>query len=135
MINRYIKHYLSYWPVVVPILIIFLIAWGLSTNKTTEKTVLNLSLQDYEDEKAKVDSLNKVVDSLQTEIFYLEDGFDDKEHRYEDVIFEYELGMSYLKDYHPKAYKDFHRIIGMREMYSTELKRENSKRLNQYKNN
>jgi hypothetical protein len=134
MINRYIKHYLSYWPVVVPILIIFLIAWGLSTNKTTEKTVLNLSLQDYEDEKAKVDSLNKVVDSLQTEIFYLEDGFDEKEHRYEDVIFEYELGISYLKDYHPKAYKDFHRIIGMRERYSAELNRENSKRLNQYKN-
>jgi hypothetical protein len=134
MINRYIKHYLSYWPVVVPILIIFLIAWGLSTNKTTEKTVLNLSLQDYEDEKAKVDSLNKVVDSLQTEIFYLEDGFDEKEHRYEDVIFEYELGISYLKDYHPKAYKDFHRIIGMRERYSAELNRENSKILNQYKN-
>jgi hypothetical protein len=134
MINRYIKHYLSYWPVVVPILIIFLIAWGLSTNKTTEKTVLNLSLQDYEDEKAKVDSLNKVVDSLQTEIFYLEDGFDEKEHRYEDVIFEYELGISYLKDYHPKAYKDFHRIIGMRERYSAELNRENIKRLNQYKN-
>jgi hypothetical protein len=134
MINRYIKHYLSYWPVVVPILIIFLIAWGLSTNKTTEKTVLNLSLQDYEDEKAKVDSLNEVVDSLQTEIFYLEDGFDEKEHRYEDVIFDYELGISYLKDYHPKAYKDFHRIIGMRERYSAELNRENSKRLNQYKN-
>ena len=133
MLNRYIKHYLSYWPVVVHILFVFLIAWGLSKNKPTEKTVLNLSLQDYEDEKAKVDSLKNVVDSLQTEIFFLEDGFDDKEHRYEDVIFEYELGISYLKDYHPKAYKDFHRIIGMRERYSAELNRENSKRLNQYK--
>lgn len=134
MLNRYIKHYFSYWPVVVPILFVFVIAWGLSRNKTTEKTILNLSLQDYEDEKAKVDSLNKVVDSLQTEIFFLEDGFDDKEHRYEDVIFEYELGISYLKDYHPKAYQDFHRIIGMRERYSAELERENGKRLNQHKN-
>ena len=76
-----------------------------------------------------VDSLNSVIDSLQTEIFVLEDGFDFKEHRYEDIIFEYELGMSYLKDYHPKAYKDFHRIIGMRERFSSELERENKKRI------
>ncbi len=77
----------------------------------------------------KRDSLNKVIDSLQTEIFFLEDGFDAKEHRYEDIISEYEIGLSYLKDYHPKAYKDFHRIIGMKERYSNELDRENKKRL------
>ncbi len=77
----------------------------------------------------KRDSLNKVIDSLQTEIFILEDGFDSKEHRYADVIDEYEIGLSYLKDYHPKAYKDFHRIIGMKERYSNELDRENKKRL------
>jgi hypothetical protein len=58
-----------------------------------------------------------------------EDGWDKKEHRYEDVLFEYELGISYLKDYHPKAYQDFHRIIGMKERYSNELERENKKRL------
>lgn len=120
---------------VIVVLVIVGMAYGLSRNNTTEKTVLNLSLQDYEDEKAKVDSLNKVVDSLQTELFMQEDDFDFKEHRYEDVIFEYELGISYLKDYHPKAYKDFHRIIGMKERYSEELNRENGKRLNQYKNN
>lgn len=133
MINRYIKYYLSYWPVVVPMLFVFIIAWGLSVSKTTEKTILNLSLQDYENQKTKVDSLHNVIDSLQIEILMLEDGFDAKEKRYEDVIFEYELGLSYLKDYHPIAYKDFHRIIGMRESYSHELKRENTKRLNQYK--
>ncbi len=77
----------------------------------------------------KEDSLNTVIDSLQSEIFMLEDGFDSKEHRYEDILFEYELGISYLKDYHPKAYKDFHRIIGMKERYSSELERENNKRL------
>jgi hypothetical protein len=79
--------------------------------------------------ECKTDSLQSVVDSLQTEIFYLEDGFDSKEHRYEDVISNYELGLSYLKDYHPSAYKDFHRIIGMRERYSHELDRENKQRL------
>lgn len=82
--------------------------------------------------KNNEDSLHKVIDSLQTEIFFLEDGFDDKEHRYENVISEYEIGLSYLKDYHPDVYKDFHRIIGMKERYTRELDRENKKRLKSY---
>lgn len=94
-----------------------------------DKPVVAMSKSQYENQTRTIDSLNVVVDSLQTEIFMLEDGFDSKEHRYEDILFEYELGISYLKDYHPKAYKDFHRIIGMRERYSEELQRENSKRL------
>jgi hypothetical protein len=125
MINRYIKYYLDYWPIVVPILMVFGIAWGLSREKELAPQPISIEY--------KVDSLNNVIDSLQTEIFMLEDGFDFKEHRYEDVIFEYELGLSYLKDYHPNAYKDFHRIVGMRERYSHELERENNKILNQYK--
>ena len=110
-----------------------IIAVGLSMN-AGDKPVVAMSRENYEIKNRTIDSLNKVVDSLQTEIFTLEDGFDFKEHRYEDVLFEYELGISYLKDYHPKAYKDFHRIIGMKETYSYELDRENNKRLNQYKN-
>ena len=125
MINRYIKYYLDYWPIIVPILIVVGIAWGLSREKELAPQPISIEY--------KIDSLNNVIDSLQTEIFMLEDGFDFKEHRYEDVIFEYELGLSYLKDYHSIAYKDFHRIIGMRERYSHELNRENSKRFNQYK--
>ena len=101
---------------------------GLSINDK-DKPVVAMSKSQYENQTRTIDSLNVVVDSLQTEIFMLEDGFDSKEHRYEDILFEYELGISYLKDYHPKAYKDFHRIIGMRERYSEELQRENSKRL------
>jgi hypothetical protein len=38
----------------------------------------------------KIDSLNKVIDSLQTEIFYLEDGFDHKEHIYEQALYDCE---------------------------------------------
>ncbi len=76
------------------------------------------------------DSLRNVIYNLKSEIEILENGFDSKEHRYEDVISEYEIGLSYLKDYHPKAYKDFHRIIGMKEQFSSELERENKKRLN-----
>jgi hypothetical protein len=79
--------------------------------------------------ECKADSLQNVIGNLQSDIKMLEDGFDSREHRYEDVLFEYELGLSYLKDYHPTAYKDFHRIVGMRERYSHELERENIKYL------
>jgi hypothetical protein len=112
------------------ILVVGIVVVGLSMNQK-DKPVVALSKENYESKIKTIDSLTNVVDSLQMEIFSLEDGFDSKEHRYEDVLFEYELGISYLKDYHPKAYKDFHRIIGMREEYTHELERENSKRLKQ----
>ena len=110
------------------ILVVGIVVVGLSMNQK-DKPVVALSKENYENKIRTIDSLNNVVDSLQLEIFNLEDGFDSKEHRYEDVLFEYELGISYLKDYHPKAYKDFHRIIAHKERYSHEIERENSKRL------
>jgi hypothetical protein len=79
--------------------------------------------------ECKADSLQNVIGNLQSDIKMLEDGFDSREHRYEDVLSEYEMGLSYLKDYHPTAYKDFHRIVGMRERYTHELERENIKYL------
>jgi hypothetical protein len=79
--------------------------------------------------ECKADSLQNVIFSLQSDIKMLEDGFDSREHRYEDVLLDYEIGLSYLKDYHPTAYKDFHRIVGMRERYSHELEKENIKHL------
>jgi hypothetical protein len=119
---------------IVMVAIIGFIATIIVLNKDNqEKTIVNLSLADYENEKHRADSLKNVVDSLQIEIFSLEDGFDYKEHRYEDTIFQYELGLSYIKDYHPNAYKDFHRIIAHKERYSHEVERENTKILNQYK--
>ena len=99
-------------------------------NKRDKHTpVITINKENYTNQTHTIDSLTRVVDSLQTEIFSIEDGFDYKEHRYEDVVFEYELGLSYLKDYHPKAYKDFHRIIAQKEKYSHEIERENKKTL------
>jgi hypothetical protein len=112
------------------ILIIGITAIGLSINHS--KVNITKAEESYLESLQKRDSLQNVIDSLQTELTMLEDGFDSKEHRYEDIIFEYELGLSYLKDYHPIAYKDFHRIIGMRERYSSRLEKENKKRLNSY---
>jgi hypothetical protein len=123
-------NFLRYSPLILFVSIL-LLAIGLSVNHSKEN--ITKAEESYLSSLQKQDSLKNVIDSLQTEIIILQDGFDSKEHRYEDVIFEYELGLSYLKDYHPHAYKDFHRIIGMRERYTTELNRENTKRLNQYK--
>jgi hypothetical protein len=110
------------------LLVVGMVAVGLSMNEK-DKPVVAMSRENYQIQTHTIDSLNRVVDSLQTEIFTIEDGFDFKEHRYEDVVFEYELGLSYLKDYHPKAYKDFHRIIAHKEKYSHQTERENTKRL------
>jgi hypothetical protein len=116
-------------PGILPLIaLIVIIAYGLSRDKSNPSVAI-VNSKDYKFKPYSIDSLNNVIDSLQTEIFMLEDGFDSKEHRYEDIINEYQLGLSYLKDYHPDAYKDFHRIIGMKENYSRELERENSKRL------
>lgn len=115
--------------VLATILIVSIIGISL-TMKDKDKPVVAISKANYEAQTRTMDSLKSVTDSLQNEIFMLEDQFDYKEHRYEDILFEYELGLSYLKEYHPTAYKDFHRIIGMKERYSAELERENGKRLN-----
>lgn len=77
----------------------------------------------------KADSLQTVIDSLQAEIEFQSEGFDNKEHRYEDVISEYEFGIEYLEKYHPEAYRDFHRIIGFKERFRRTDERENKKRL------
>jgi hypothetical protein len=119
---------------VVLLIAIIGIAYGLSRNES-EKPIVAMSRENYQIQTHTIDSLKNVVDSLQSEIFIVEDGCDYREHRYEDVIDEYELGLSYLQDYHPKAYKDFHRIIGMKERYSKELDRENQKILKSYEYN
>jgi 5-formaminoimidazole-4-carboxamide-1-beta-D-ribofuranosyl 5'-monophosphate synthetase len=119
---------------VVLVIVVVGIAIAFSINEK-DKPVVAMSRGNYAAQTHTIDSLKNVVDSLQTQIFLTEDGCDYREHRYEDVIDEYELGMSYLQDYHPKAYKDFHRIIGMKERYSTELDRENQKILKSYEYN
>jgi hypothetical protein len=80
-------------------------------------------------ETCKEDSLQNVINQLQINIENEEDGWDKKEQRYEDILFEYEFGLDRLKNYHPDAYKDFHRIISYKEKYSYETERENKKRL------
>ncbi len=77
----------------------------------------------------KEDSLQNVINQLQIDIENEEDGWDNKEKRYEQILFEYEIGLEHLKNYHTESYKEFHRIIGYKENYSHEVERENKKRL------
>jgi len=77
----------------------------------------------------KEDSLQQEINKLQSEIKSEEDGWDSKEKRYEDIIFEYEYGVEHIKQSHPDAYREFHRIIGYKERYNRETERENKLRL------
>ena len=117
----------TYKLALVGVIIVVGVAFGLTLHVNKEN-VTNAEAS-YMTKLEQIDSLNNVIVSLQSELKIAEDGFDSKESRYEDIISEYEIGLSYLKDYHPAAYKDFHRIIGMRERYSRELDRENKQRL------
>jgi hypothetical protein len=95
------------------ILFIGIIAVGLSMNHS--KVNIKKAEESYLASLQKRDSLETVIDSLQTEIFVLEDGCDYKEHRYENVIDEYEMGMDYLKKHHPTAYKDFNKFVARKQ--------------------
>lgn len=77
----------------------------------------------------KEDSLQNVIIELQMELKMQSDGFDSKEKKYDEIIFEYQWGVDYLKYYHTQAYRDFHRIISHKEIFNREDEQENIKRL------
>jgi hypothetical protein len=113
---------------IVGIIAITIVSIGFSMNNK-DKPIIAMGIENYEIQTRTIDSLHNVIGNLQSDIKILEEGFDSREHRYEDVLLDYEIGLSYLKDYHPTAYKDFHRIVGMRERYTHELEKENIKNL------
>jgi hypothetical protein len=77
----------------------------------------------------KEDSLQNVIIELQMDLKMQSDGFDSKERRYEDILFEYEYGVDHLKNYQPQAYREFHRIISHKENFTRQDEQENIKRL------
>jgi hypothetical protein len=77
----------------------------------------------------KEDSLQNVINELQMDLKMQSDGFDSKEKRYEEILFEYKWGVDYLKYYHTQAYRDFHRILSHKEIYNRSDEQENIKRL------
>lgn len=89
----------------------------------------NMIAPPIERKECKEDSLQTVINQLQIDIENEENGWDNKEKRYEQILFEYEYGLDHLKYHHTDAYKEFHRIIGYKENYSHEIERENNKRI------
>lgn len=112
--------------ILLPLLItvVIFLAWGLTKNFNEQNQVVTSQTH-----ICKEDSLQLVIHNLQSELQMEEDGWDHKEQRYENILFEYEYGIDHLKYSHPEAYREFHRIIGYKENYSREVERENNKRL------
>jgi hypothetical protein len=77
----------------------------------------------------KEDSLQNVINELQMDLKMQSDGFDSKEKRYSEILFEYEYGVDYLKNYQPQAYREFHRILSHKEIFNRQDEQENIKRL------
>ena len=77
----------------------------------------------------KEDSLRNFIIELQMDLKIQSDGFDAKERRYEEIIFEYEYGVDHLKNYIPHAYREFHRILSHKEYFSRQDEQDNIKKL------
>jgi len=119
--------------VISTILIITTIALVYLLNtKDSDKPIVAMSKEKYQIQTRTIDSLQNVVDSLHAELDSQAKMTDSKEKKYKEILFEYELGIDRIKNYHPKAYEDFHRILAYREDYSREAEIENKKRLNEY---
>ena len=77
----------------------------------------------------KEDSLQNVINELQMDLKMQSDGFDAKEKRYSEILFEYEYGIDHLKNYQPHAYREFHRILSHKEIFNRQDEQDNIKRL------
>ena len=104
----------------------------LLNTKDSDKPIVAMSKEKYQIQTHTIDSLQKVVDSLQNEIHSQAQRFDNREKEYKETIFEYEFGISWIEKYHTNAYEDFHRMLSHREQYSREDAIENKKRLKGY---
>jgi hypothetical protein len=77
----------------------------------------------------KEDSLQNVINELQMDLKMQSDGFDSKERRYSEILFEYEYGIDHLKNYQPQSYREFHRILSHKEIFNRQDEQDNIKRL------
>ena len=114
------------------ILFVILVLGVYSSMNNENKPIVAMSKEKYQIQTHTIDSLQKVVDSLQNEIHSQAQRFDNREKEYKETIFEYEFGISWIEKYHTNAYEDFHRMLSHREQYSREDAIENKKRLKGY---
>lgn len=75
------------------------------------------------------DSLRDVISDLESRIELNDKKFDEIEKKYINIITEYEIGIDRIEQYHPIAYRDFHRVLSYKETFTREGEKENIKRL------
>ena len=73
--------------------------------------------------------LGSDVPENQMDLKMQSDGFDSKEKRYSEILFEYEYGIDHLKIYQPHSYREFHRILSHKEIFNRQDEQDNIKRL------
>lgn len=117
----------KYYASIILIVALLIISYGLSKNHKAKMESTN--------HICKEDSLQNVISNLQATLDTEEDGWDFRERRYEEILFEYEYGLNAIKETHPEAYREFHRIISYREEYNRKSEKENLKRLDKWKEN
>ena len=80
--------------------------------------------------ECKADSLQIVIDSLNLEFETQREGWENKEKRYENIIFHYQYGLGYIKDYDPLTYQKIIRIAMLREDFSYDVEKEFKEQVN-----
>jgi hypothetical protein len=105
-------------------IMIFQLVWWASTYKKDDITPEPIITE------CKADSLQSVIDSLTSDYEIQREGWESKEKRYENIIFHYQYGLGYIKDYDPATYKKIIRIAMLKEDFSYELEKEFKQQVN-----
>jgi hypothetical protein len=105
-------------------IMIFQLVWWASTYKKDNIIQEPITIE------CKADSLQNVIDSLTSDYEIQREGWENKEKRYENIIFHYQYGLGYIKDYDPATYKKIIRIAMLREDFSYDVEKEFKQQVN-----
>jgi hypothetical protein len=109
---------------IVGIIAITIVSIGFSMNNKDNITPEPITTE------CKADSLQSVIDSLTSDYEIQREGWENKEKRYENIIFHYQYGLGYIKDYDPATYKKIIRIAMLREDFSYDVEKEFKQQVN-----
>jgi hypothetical protein len=109
---------------IVGIIAITIVSIGFSMNNKDNVTPEPITTE------CKADSLQSVIDSLTSDYEIQREGWENKEKRYENIIFHYQYGLGYIKDYDPATYKKIIRIAMLKEDFSYDVEKEFKEQVN-----
>ena len=109
---------------IVGIIAMTIVSIGFSMNNKDSITPEPITIE------CKTDSLQNVIDSLTSDYEIQREGWENKEKRYENIIFHYQYGLGYIKDYDPATYQKIIRIAMIREDFSYDIEKEFKQQVN-----